>query len=123
MTGKALAELGLEPICAQAYVGGLGIAKALRQGAQIVICGRVADAAPASEFFLILILIVLSLSRSSLRVTQCLRIEDNKANYFHPISLWTWLDIISFAVGPGKVLTVYSRCFSASPHTFLSGRC
>jgi hypothetical protein len=47
MTGKALVELGLEPICAQAYVGGLGIAEALRQGAQIVICGRVADAAPA----------------------------------------------------------------------------
>lgn len=47
MTGKALAELGLDPICAQAYVGGLGIAEALRQGAQIVICGRVADAAQA----------------------------------------------------------------------------
>lgn len=49
MTGKALADLGLDPICAQAYVGGLGIAEALRQGAQIVICGRVADAAPASK--------------------------------------------------------------------------
>lgn len=47
MHGKALADLGLDPICAQAYVGGLGIAEALRQGADIVICGRVADAAPA----------------------------------------------------------------------------
>ncbi|KAH8602080.1 hypothetical protein B0O99DRAFT_588305 [Bisporella sp. PMI_857] len=47
MHGKALAELGLEPICAQAYLGGLGIAEAFRQGADIVICGRVADAAPA----------------------------------------------------------------------------
>lgn len=47
MNGKALADLGLEPVCAQAYVGGLGIAEALRQGADIVICGRVADAAPA----------------------------------------------------------------------------
>jgi len=47
MHGKALAELGLDPVCAQAYVGGLGIAEALRQGADIVICGRVADAAPA----------------------------------------------------------------------------
>ncbi|KAJ2904383.1 DUF1446-domain-containing protein [Zalerion maritima] len=46
MHGKALEELGLEPICAQAYLGGLGIAEALRQGADIVICGRVADAAP-----------------------------------------------------------------------------
>jgi hypothetical protein len=37
---------GVEPICAQAYLGGLGIAEALRHGADIVICGRVADAAP-----------------------------------------------------------------------------
>ncbi|KAH6886417.1 hypothetical protein B0T10DRAFT_530604 [Thelonectria olida] len=35
-----------EPICAQAYLGRLGIAEAFRQGADIVICGRVADAAP-----------------------------------------------------------------------------
>lgn len=47
MHGKALAELGLEPVCAQAYVGGLGIAEELRQGANIVICERMADAAPA----------------------------------------------------------------------------
>ncbi|KAI6785094.1 uncharacterized protein J7T54_006736 [Emericellopsis cladophorae] len=46
MHGKKLEEWGMEPICAQAYLGGLGIAEALRQGADIVICGRVADAAP-----------------------------------------------------------------------------
>lgn len=46
MHGKVLEEWGMEPICAQAYLGGLGIAEAFRQGADIVICGRVADAAP-----------------------------------------------------------------------------
>lgn len=45
--GKKLEEWGLEPICAQAYLGGLGIAEALNQGADIIICGRVADASPA----------------------------------------------------------------------------
>ncbi|KJR83825.1 uncharacterized protein SPSK_04103 [Sporothrix schenckii 1099-18] len=44
--GKTLAEWGHEPICAQAYLGSLGIAEALRRGADIVICGRVSDAAP-----------------------------------------------------------------------------
>ncbi|KXJ86085.1 hypothetical protein Micbo1qcDRAFT_126833 [Microdochium bolleyi] len=46
-TGKDLDDWGHEPICAQAYLGGMGIAAALRSGADIVICGRVADAAPA----------------------------------------------------------------------------
>jgi Acyclic terpene utilisation family protein AtuA len=46
MHGKALEDWGFDPICAQAYLGGLGIAEAFRQGADIVICGRVADAAP-----------------------------------------------------------------------------
>lgn len=44
--GKKLEDWGFEPVCAQAYLGGLGIAQTLRQGADIVICGRVADASP-----------------------------------------------------------------------------
>jgi hypothetical protein len=46
MDGRKIEEWGLEPVCAQAYSGGLGIARAFEKGAQIVICGRVADAAP-----------------------------------------------------------------------------
>lgn len=46
MHGKELEELGMDPVCAQAYLGGLCIAEALRQGTDIVIAGRVADAAP-----------------------------------------------------------------------------
>lgn len=46
MHGKKLEEWGMEPVCAQAYLGGLCIAEALRGGADIVIAGRVADAAP-----------------------------------------------------------------------------
>ena len=46
MHGKKLEEWGMEPICAQAYLGGICIAEAFRQGADIVIAGRVADAAP-----------------------------------------------------------------------------
>lgn len=38
--GKTLQEWGFEPICAQAYLGSLGIAEALKCGADIVICGR-----------------------------------------------------------------------------------
>lgn len=44
--GKTLEEWGYEPIAAQCYMGSMGIAEALRNGADIVICGRVADAAP-----------------------------------------------------------------------------
>lgn len=46
MHGKKLEEWGMEPICAQAYLGGLCIAEAFREGADIVLAGRVADAAP-----------------------------------------------------------------------------
>jgi len=46
MHNKSIKEWGLEPVCAQAYMGGLGIARALTEGADIVICGRVSDASP-----------------------------------------------------------------------------
>lgn len=45
-TGEVLSEWQFEPIYAQAYLGGMGIAEAFSQGAQIVICGRVSDASP-----------------------------------------------------------------------------
>ena len=45
-TGEILKSWEFEPIYAQAYLGGLGIAEAFSQGAQIVICGRVSDASP-----------------------------------------------------------------------------
>ncbi|CAK7212150.1 hypothetical protein SCUCBS95973_001344 [Sporothrix curviconia] len=45
MTGKPLREWGHDIVCAQCYLGGAGVAEALRRGADIVICGRVADAA------------------------------------------------------------------------------
>jgi hypothetical protein len=38
--GRTYHEWGFDVICAQAYLGSLGIAEALRQGADIVICGR-----------------------------------------------------------------------------------
>lgn len=45
-TNEKLADWKCEPIYAQAYLGGLGIAEAFSQGAQIVIAGRVSDASP-----------------------------------------------------------------------------
>ncbi|KXS95463.1 hypothetical protein AC578_4718 [Pseudocercospora eumusae] len=45
-TGELLADWKFEPIYAQCYLGGLGIAAALANGADIVVCGRVADASP-----------------------------------------------------------------------------
>lgn len=45
-TDKALDSWEFEPIYAQCYLGSFGIAEAWRQGADIVLCGRVADAAP-----------------------------------------------------------------------------
>ncbi|EXJ94063.1 hypothetical protein A1O1_02456 [Capronia coronata CBS 617.96] len=45
-TGEVLSSWEFKPIYAQAYLGGQGIAEALSLGAQIVICGRVADASP-----------------------------------------------------------------------------
>lgn len=45
-TGELLANWDFEPLYAQAYLGGLGIAAALAHGADIVVCGRVSDASP-----------------------------------------------------------------------------
>ncbi|PVH83117.1 DUF1446 domain-containing protein [Cadophora sp. DSE1049] len=47
-TGEKLRDWAFkdEIIGAQAYLGGMGIAKAFREGADIVICGRVSDASP-----------------------------------------------------------------------------
>ncbi len=45
-TGATLSSWDFKPIYAHAYLGGLGIAEAFAQGAQIVVCGRVADASP-----------------------------------------------------------------------------
>lgn len=44
--GGNLEDWPFEPIAAQCYLGGAGIAEAFRAGADIVICGRVSDAAP-----------------------------------------------------------------------------
>lgn len=45
-TGESLADWPFEPIYAQGYLGGMGIAAAFANGADIVICGRVSDASP-----------------------------------------------------------------------------
>jgi len=45
-TGENLEDWQFEPIYAQAYLGGLGIAKAFERGVDIVVCGRVSDASP-----------------------------------------------------------------------------
>jgi hypothetical protein len=45
-TGEMLDDWEYEPLFAQCYLGGMAIAEAFRAGADIVICGRVADAAP-----------------------------------------------------------------------------
>ncbi|KAF2022345.1 DUF1446-domain-containing protein [Aaosphaeria arxii CBS 175.79] len=44
--GKNIQDWGFEPICAQCYLGGTGIAACFAAGADIVLCGRVADASP-----------------------------------------------------------------------------
>ena len=38
--GGELKDWGFDPVAAQCYLGGTGIAEAFRQGADIVICGR-----------------------------------------------------------------------------------
>lgn len=46
ITGQKLKDWPHKPLFAQCYLGGLGIATAFKEGADIVICGRVADASP-----------------------------------------------------------------------------
>lgn len=46
-TGQALADAGVQPVTASAYLGSWGITRALAAGADIVICPRVTDAALA----------------------------------------------------------------------------
>ena len=43
-TGEPLAKAGVTPVTASAYLGGWGIAAALRAGADVVVCPRVTDA-------------------------------------------------------------------------------
>ncbi|MGC1512055.1 MAG: acyclic terpene utilization AtuA family protein [Acidimicrobiales bacterium] len=43
-TGVALSDAGVEPVTANAYLGGWGIAEALAGGADVVVCPRVTDA-------------------------------------------------------------------------------
>ncbi len=44
-SGRSLADAGVEPLTANAYLGGWGITEALRSGADVVVCPRVTDAA------------------------------------------------------------------------------
>ena len=41
--GGDFKDWGFEPLAAQCYLGGAGICEGFRQGADIIICGRVAD--------------------------------------------------------------------------------
>jgi hypothetical protein len=43
-TGQPLADAGVTPVTANAYLGGWGIAAALAEGADVVVCPRVTDA-------------------------------------------------------------------------------
>jgi hypothetical protein len=43
-TGRPLADAGVKPVTANAYLGGWGIAEALAAGADVVVCPRVTDA-------------------------------------------------------------------------------
>jgi hypothetical protein len=45
-TGQSLTDWGFEPLFAQRHLGGMGITTAFKAGADIVVCGRVADASP-----------------------------------------------------------------------------
>ena len=44
-TGEKLDELGVEPVTANAYLGGWGVVEGLARGADVVVTGRVTDAA------------------------------------------------------------------------------